>query len=67
MKNLDFEWITDEFMLYCRSIQYKKRSRFYSAPFFVLSNYFITFSFTVTCVGFVPSVLPVGMTSSTSL
>ena len=21
MKNLDFEWLTDEFMLYCRSAQ----------------------------------------------
>jgi len=25
MKNLDFEWLTDEFMLYCRSIQLRKK------------------------------------------
>ena len=24
MKNLDFEWLTDEFMLYCRSAQLRK-------------------------------------------
>ena len=27
MKNLDFEWLTDEFMLYCRSIQLLKTSQ----------------------------------------
>ena len=27
MKNLDFEWLSDEFMLYCRSIQLLKTSQ----------------------------------------
>ena len=26
MKNLDFEWLTDEFMLYCRSTQLRKKT-----------------------------------------
>ena len=26
MKNLDFEWLTDEFMLYCRSTQLREKS-----------------------------------------
>ena len=26
MKNLDFEWLTDEFMLYCRSIQLREKT-----------------------------------------
>ena len=25
MKNLDFEWLTDEFMLYCRSTQLREK------------------------------------------
>ena len=31
MKNLDFEWLTDEFMLYCRTSQIKEKSNAYSA------------------------------------
>ena len=26
MKNLDFEWLTDEFMLYCRSTQLREKT-----------------------------------------
>ena len=26
MKNLDFEWLTDEFMLYCRSTQFREKT-----------------------------------------
>ena len=26
MKNLDFEWLTDEFMLYCRSTQVREKT-----------------------------------------
>ena len=26
MKNLDFEWLTDEFMLYCRSAQLREKT-----------------------------------------
>ena len=26
MKNLDFEWLTDEFMLYCRTTQRREKS-----------------------------------------
>ena len=26
MKNLDFEWLTDEFMLYCRSTQLREKN-----------------------------------------
>ena len=26
MKNLDYEWLTDEFMLYCRSIQLREKT-----------------------------------------
>ena len=26
MKNLDFEWLTDEFMLYCRTTQLSEKS-----------------------------------------
>ena len=26
MKNLDFEWLTDEFMLYCRTTQLREKS-----------------------------------------
>lgn len=25
MKNLDFEWLTDEFMVYCRSTKLRKK------------------------------------------
>jgi len=27
MKNLDFEWLTDEFMLYCRNANYVEDPR----------------------------------------
>ena len=30
MKNLDFEWLTDEFMVYCRSTQLWERTMYYS-------------------------------------
>ena len=26
MKNLDFEWLTDEFMVYCRSTQLREKT-----------------------------------------
>ena len=26
MKNLDFDWLTDEFMLYCRSTQLREKT-----------------------------------------
>ena len=28
MKNLDFEWLTDEFMLYCRSTQLREKTMY---------------------------------------
>jgi hypothetical protein len=37
MKNLDFEWLTDEFMLYCRSAQLRdKTMKSYEQTYFAL-------------------------------